>query len=157
MEDYIPYFQCLQNKQIIVCNRKLILLTLVTPIFYGHLAIRFPAENAKHVLPSERKIKTMGHQVNRNQEHTVEEAKQILWKTIDEAKMYMQDANLNSDEKRRWARILADTIGVLNKLLNSQGSKELEDEDLGTLLAKIPRTMRLAVVKRARTWRKKNS
>jgi len=70
-------------------------------------------------------------------ERTVEEAVQILWKIIDEAKTYMQDPMLTSEEKRRWAKTLADTIGVLNKLLASQGEKQLEDEDPGTLLAKI--------------------
>jgi len=88
---------------------------------------------------------------------TIEEATQILWKIIDEAKTYMQDPMLTSEEKRRWAKTLADTIGVLNKLLASQGEKQLEDEDLGSLLAKVPRTLRLAVMKRVRIWRRKNS
>lgn len=88
---------------------------------------------------------------------TIEEATQILWKIIDEAKTYMQDPMLTSEEKRRWAKTLADTIGVLNKLLASQGEKQLEDEDLGTLLAKIPTTLRRAVMRRIHVWKKKNS
>lgn len=88
---------------------------------------------------------------------TVEEATKILWKIIDEAKTYMQDPMLTSEEKRRWAKTLADTIGVLNKLLANQGEKQLEDEDLGTLLAKIPKTLRLTVIKRVHTWRRRNS
>jgi hypothetical protein len=90
-------------------------------------------------------------------ERTIEEATQILWKIIDEAKAYMQDPVLTSEEKRRWAKTLADTIGVLNKLLASQGEKQLEDEDLGTLLAKIPKTLRRTVMRRIRIWRRKNS
>jgi hypothetical protein len=89
--------------------------------------------------------------------HTVEDATKILWKIIDEAKTYMQDPKLTSEEKRRWAKTLADTIGVLNKLRISQGEKQLEDEDLGTLLAKIPKTLRQTIVRRVHVWKRKNS
>lgn len=87
---------------------------------------------------------------------TVEEAIQILWKVIDEAKMYMEDPLLTSEEKRRWAKTMADTIGVLNKLLANQGEKQLEDEDLGSLLTKVPRTFRRTVMMRARAWRRQS-
>jgi hypothetical protein len=86
---------------------------------------------------------------------TVEEAIQILWKVIDEAKMYMEDPLLTSEEKRRWAKTMADTIGVLNKLLANQGEKQLEDEDLGSLLTKVPRIFRRTIIMRARVWRRK--
>jgi hypothetical protein len=89
--------------------------------------------------------------------HTIEDAILIVWKIIDEAKTYMEDPMLTSEEKRRWAKTLADTIGVLNKLLASQGEKQLEDEDLGTLLAKIPKNLRLTVMRRVHVWRRKNS
>ena len=88
---------------------------------------------------------------------TVKEAVQILWKIIDEAKMYMEDPVLTPEEKRRWAKTLADTIGVLNKLLASQGDKQLEDEDLGSILVGVPRKLQLTVMKRARVWRGKIS
>jgi hypothetical protein len=87
---------------------------------------------------------------------TVEDAVRIVWKIIDEAKAYMQDPMLTPEEKRRWAKTLADTIGVLNKLLASQGEEQLEDEDLGTLLSKIPRIFRRTVMRRARVWRRNN-
>jgi hypothetical protein len=45
----------------------------------------------------------------------------------------------------------------LNKLLASRGEKQLEDEDLGTLLAKVPRTFRLTVMRRVHGWRRTNS
>jgi len=90
-------------------------------------------------------------------EHTVEEAIQILWRIIDEAHMYMVDPKLTSEEKRRWAKTLADTIGVLNKLLASQGERQLEDEDLGSLLTRVPLTLQRAVVRRACIWRRKSS
>jgi hypothetical protein len=92
-----------------------------------------------------------------NSENCIDKALQILWKIIEEAKAYMEDPKLASEEKRRWAKTLADTIGVLNKLLISQGEKQLEDEDLGTLLAKIPKTLRRTVMRRIHTWKKKNS
>ena len=90
-------------------------------------------------------------------ERTIQEATQILWKIIEEAKAYMEDPQLATEEKRRWAKTLADTIGVLNKLLANQGEKQLEDEDLGTLLAKIPRTLKRTVMKRVHVWKKRNS
>ena len=87
---------------------------------------------------------------------TVEEAVQILWRVIDEAKMYMDDPLLTPEEKRRWAKTLADTIGVLNKLLASQGEKQLEDEDLGSLLTNVPRALRAVIRERVHDWRRKS-
>jgi len=88
-------------------------------------------------------------------QRTVDEAVKILWKVIDEAKMYLEDPMLTPEEKRRWAKTLADTIGVLNKLLASQGEMLLEDEDLGSLLTKVPRNLRRTVQGRARMWRRR--
>jgi len=90
-------------------------------------------------------------------EHTVGEAVQILWGIVDEARMYMADSLLTSEEKRRWAKTLADTIGVLNKLLASQGETQLEDEDLGSLLMRVPRKLKRTVMRRACAWRRKSS
>jgi len=90
-------------------------------------------------------------------QRTVEEAIQILWKVIEEAKMYLEDPMLAPEEKRRWAKTLADTIGVYNKLLASQGEKQLEDEDLGSLLTKVPTVIRKKVMMRAQMWREKSS
>ena len=95
--------------------------------------------------------------VRSRREHTVEEAVQILWAIIDEAKLYMADPLLAPEEKRRWAKTLADTIGVLNKLLLGQGEKQLEDEDLASLLIKVPRTLQTKVAKRALMWRRTSS
>lgn len=88
-------------------------------------------------------------------QRTVGEAIRIIWKVIDEAKMYLKDPMLTSEEKRRWAKTLADTIGVLNRLLASQGEKTLEDEDLGILLTKVPRRFRRTVERRARVWQRR--
>jgi len=88
---------------------------------------------------------------------TVEEAIQILWKVIDEAKMYLEDPLLTPEEKRRWAKTLADTIGVLNKLLAGQGEKQLEDEDLGSLLTRCPKRLTMKVIREVRLWRRRSS
>lgn len=100
--------------------------------------------------------KTM-RRIKTPRERTVQEAVKILWKVIDEAKMYMEDPKLTPEEKRRWAKTLADTIGVLNKLLAGQGEKQLEDEDLGSLLVKVPKPLTRMVMRRARIWREKSS
>jgi len=89
--------------------------------------------------------------------HTPEEIIQALWMVIDEAKMYLEDPLLTHEEKRRWAKTLADTIGVLNKVLASQGDKQLEDEDLGSLLTKVPRGLRAVIRERVYDWRGKSS
>ncbi|MFQ5759318.1 MAG: hypothetical protein ACE5IF_06540 [Candidatus Bathyarchaeia archaeon] len=90
-------------------------------------------------------------------QRTVDQAVQILWKVVDEAKMYLEDPMLTPEEKRRWAKTLADTIGVLNKLLANQGERPLEDEDLGSLLTKVPRTFRRTVKRRVGMWRRRRS
>jgi len=89
-------------------------------------------------------------------ERTVDEAIQILWKVIEEAKMSLVDERSTSEDKRQWAKVLCDTVGVLNKLLSSKGEKPLEDEDLGTLLQKVPRRLRLTILKGVKKWRKTN-
>jgi len=86
---------------------------------------------------------------------TADEIVQILWMVIDEAKMYLEDPMFTPEEKRRWAKTLADTIGVLNKFLASQGGKPLENEDLGTLLTKVPRRFHSTVKRRVNMWRKR--
>jgi hypothetical protein len=88
---------------------------------------------------------------------TVDDATRILWLIVEEARKYMEDPMLTPEEKRRWAKTLADTIGVLNKLLASQGEEQLEDEDLGTLLSRTPRALRRIVVRRTAVWRRRSS
>jgi hypothetical protein len=89
-------------------------------------------------------------------ERTVDEAIQILWKVIEEAKVSLADEGSTSEDKRRWAKVLCDTIGVLNKLLSSKGEKPLEDEDLGAVLQKVPRRFIVTIVKGVKKWRKTN-
>ena len=89
-------------------------------------------------------------------ERTVDEAIQILWKVIEEAKMGLVDERSTSEDKRQWAKVLCDTVGVLNKLLQSKGEKPLEDEDLGAVLQKVPRRFRVTILKGVKKWRKTN-
>jgi hypothetical protein len=79
-----------------------------------------------------------------------------LWKVIEEAKMGLVDERSTSEDKRQWAKVLCDTVGVLNKLLQSKGEKPLEDEDLGAVLQKVPRRFRVTILKGAKKWRKTN-
>jgi hypothetical protein len=90
-------------------------------------------------------------------ERDIEDAIPILWGAIDEAKMLMRDPMLTLEDKRHWAKTLADMVGVLNKIHASQGKKQLEDEDLGSLLTKVPKELRTIVRERARIWREKSS
>jgi len=99
----------------------------------------------------------MVESISRRGRRTVDDAVQILWGIIDEAKMYIENPSLTADEKRRWSKTLADTIGVLNKLLASEGQRQLEDEDLGTLLGKVPRKFHSTVMRRVHVWRRRSS
>ncbi|MBE0512825.1 hypothetical protein IBX38_07225 [Candidatus Bathyarchaeota archaeon] len=89
-------------------------------------------------------------------ERTVEEQIQILWKVIDEANMHLDSEMSTSEEKRHWAKVICDTMGVLTKVQATRREKSPEDEDLGSLLFKVPKTMRRAIVRRVRKWRRRN-
>jgi len=89
-------------------------------------------------------------------ERTVDEAIQILWKVIEEAKVALVDERSTSEDKRQWAKVLCDTVGVLNKLLQTKGEKALGDEDLGAVLHKVPRRFRVTILKGVKKWRKTN-
>ena len=88
-------------------------------------------------------------------DRTVDEQIRILWQVIDEAKMHLEDEMATSEEKRHWAKVLCDTMGVLNKLKASRGEKTLEDEDLGSLLFKVKK-LRRTILRRVRKWRRKS-
>ena len=103
-----------------------------------------------------KKKKPMTRNIRARRERTVGEAIQRLWKVIDEAETYLEDEMTNPEEKRRWAKVLCDTIGVLNKLLASKGEKTLEDEDLGSLLFKVPRRFRATVLRGVKRWRRRS-
>jgi len=91
------------------------------------------------------------------QERSPREAVGFLWLVIDEAKSSMDDPLTTSEERRNWAKVMTDTVGVLNKAYANLGEKPVGDEDLGSLLAKIPRPMQAKIARRAFYWKKVSS
>jgi len=85
---------------------------------------------------------------------TVEEMIQLLWMAVDEANTQMRDEMTTPEEKRLWAKNMCDTIGVLNKLMASRRQTKMEDDDLGSLLLKVPRRFKRDIVRRVRKWRR---
>jgi len=90
-------------------------------------------------------------------ERSPQEAVGVLWLVIDEAKSSLYDPLTTSVERRNWAKVLTDTVGVLNKAYANLGEKPVGDEDLGSLLAKIPRPMQAKIARRAFYWKKVSS
>ena len=90
----------------------------------------------------------------RRRERNVDDAIRIIWSVIDEAKMHLEDEMTTPEEKRRWAKNLCDSIGVLNKLLACKGETAVDDENLGSLLVKVPRTLRRDISRGVQKWRK---
>jgi len=68
----------------------------------------------------------------------VEEAVEILWRVIDEAKGFLMDPKSSPADKKAWAKVPYDMIGVLNKLLAFQKSGEqIGESDLIKILEKV--------------------
>ena len=82
-------------------------------------------------------------------ERGINEALRAIWKAIEEAKTFLADPSLEPKEKRAWAKVLCDCLGVLNKLLERQGER-VEDDDLTELLNfdKLPKKFRGWIGKR---------
>jgi len=79
-------------------------------------------------------------------ERAVDEAIAALWQVIDEAKSFLNDPHSTPNDKKTWAKILGDTIAILNKVSESQKKGEkIEEDDLATLLAKVPESYRKIV------------
>ena len=93
----------------------------------------------------------------RKQERSPGEMVGVLWMVVDEAKSSMYDPLTSSEERRHWAKVLTDAVGVLNKTLANMGEKPLEDEDLASLLARIPRPMQAKIARRALMCRRMSS
>lgn len=69
---------------------------------------------------------------------SLDEAVTALWQVIDEAKSFLTDPRSTPTDKKTWAKILGDTIAVLNKVLMAQKGQGLEDEDIMEILKKVP-------------------
>lgn len=70
------------------------------------------------------------------------------WILIDQAKERLKDPELAENDKIRWAGVLANAIGTLNKLLWKAGAGRLEEEDLASILSKVPEKYAKMVRKR---------
>jgi len=73
--------------------------------------------------------------------------------------MLMNSEMSTSEEKRRWAKVICDTMGVLKKAEATRREKSPEDEDLGSLLVQVPRRLNRtmhACVRRVKKWRRRN-
>ena len=75
------------------------------------------------------------------------------WRLIDQAKHSLSDPNLGENDKIRWAGVLANAIGTLNKLLWKAGAGKMDEEDLATMLSKIPEKYAKMVKKRLKPIR----
>ncbi len=104
-----------------------------------------------------RKKKSTRRVTRRRPKRTVEEQIEILWKVIDEANMLLDSETSTSEEKRHWAKVICDTMGVLNKVQANVREKSPEDEDLGSLLLKVPRRFKRTIIRRVRKWRRPSS
>lgn len=72
------------------------------------------------------------------EERGVKELINETWALIDKTKGRLQDTALGENDKIRWAGVLANAIGTLNKLLWKAGAGRLDEEDLATILSKVP-------------------
>jgi len=71
-------------------------------------------------------------------ERGIEEAISEIWRLIDLAKKRLADPKLREGEKVKWASILSQAIGTLNKLYYKAGMEKVDDEDLAQILSKLP-------------------
>lgn len=60
------------------------------------------------------------------------------WALIDQAKKRLSDSSLSENDKIRWAGVLASAIGTLNRLLWKVGAGKMDEEDLASILSKVP-------------------
>lgn len=60
------------------------------------------------------------------------------WTLIDQAKKSLSDPELSENDKIRWAGVLASAIGTLNRLLWKAGAGKVDEEDLASILSKVP-------------------
>lgn len=98
------------------------------------------------------KKKAVVASIKRKSERTLDELIQIQGEVIDEGMKYLKDDRITLEEKRRWAKVVGDNIAVLNKLLSAKGEKPLDDEDLGSLLLKVPKKVVKRIKARMAKW-----
>lgn len=80
---------------------------------------------------------------------------QIEWDMIEELKTLLVKSKFTRD-KVRISNSLAYHVNCLNKLLAQKGESPLEDENLGSLLTKIPKKWQFLVLRDIKRWRRKS-
>ena len=88
------------------------------------------------------------------EERGVKELIAKTWKQIDQAEERLAGPDLSENDKIRWAGVLANLIGTLNRLLWKAGMGKVDEEDLAQILSKIPEKYVKVVKKGAKTWRR---
>lgn len=73
------------------------------------------------------------------------------WALIDQAKKRLSDPELSENDKIRWAGVLASAIGTLNRLLWKAGAGRVDEEDLASILSKVPEKYARMVKKKIKT------
>jgi len=61
------------------------------------------------------------------------------WSLIDYIDERLKSSTLNENDKIRWAGVLANAIGTLNKLFYKAGIGKFDKDDMAILLSKIPK------------------
>lgn len=74
----------------------------------------------------------------KTRERGVDAAIRETWALIDKAKARLNAASVSEREKISWAGVLANTIGTLNRLLDKTEKGKIGEEDLASILSKVP-------------------
>lgn len=72
------------------------------------------------------------------------------WRLINYIDERLNDSTVNEADKIRWAGVLANAIGTLNKLFYKAGIGKLDKDDMAIVLSKIPRKFNRIAMKRMR-------
>ena len=72
------------------------------------------------------------------------------WRLIDYISERLDDSAVDEADKIRWAGVLANSIGTLNKLFYKAGIGKLDKDDMAIVLSKIPRKFSRIAMKRMR-------
>ena len=90
------------------------------------------------------------------QERPLEKLIQIEWDIINDLKRMLVDPSLSTHDKVRVSNSVAYHVACLNKLLERKGENPLGDEDLGSLLTKVPKKWRSMVLRDFKIWKRKS-
>ncbi|KPV62527.1 MAG: hypothetical protein AOA66_1309 [Candidatus Bathyarchaeota archaeon BA2] len=72
------------------------------------------------------------------------------WRLINYIDERLDDSTVDEADKIRWAGVLANAIGTLNKLFYKAGVGKLDKDDMAIVLSKIPGKYSKIMMKRMR-------